>query len=339
MTKIKELKELLSSPREIVITSHLNPDGDAVGSSLALAEWLSIKGHKVHTMLPNEAPPSIRFVQDYDKINIYSLETEKCQNLIDNCDIIIAADYNDIKSRIGDMGAYILATEGKTRILIDHHLSPPEDMFNLMFSNHTLSSTAFLVSKIITDCGDWGCVTLNMANNIYLGMMTDTGNFSYGQLTSEVYTTIAKLVDKGVVTTEMNIQISQQQSENRLRLIGRALSRRMVVLPKLKAAYIYLTATDLEQLGYTEGDAEGVVNMPLAIKGIENSAIFIQKKEIIKISLRSEGSKGIDMNTFARTYFTGGGHRNAAGAKSYRSMRSTIDTFIKGLKIEIDNEG
>lgn len=183
--------------------------------------------------------------------------------------------------------------------------------------------------------GDLHSITIDIANNLYLGMMTDTGNFSYGLLSGDLYRAVANLVDVGVSPVGMNIQISNQQSENRMRFMGYALSEKMVVLPELKSAYIWFTTDELARFNYAEGDAEGIVNMPLSIAGIVNSAIFIQKPDLIKISLRSQDSDGLDMNRFARTYFIGGGHRNASGGKSFHSIGETIEKYVRGLEIEM----
>lgn len=334
MDNISRLKEIISKAKNVVITSHLNPDGDAVGSSLAVNEWLRNKGINSTVILPNEPPASLRFVGGYEDIKFYATDEVACREIIDNADTLFSMDYNDIATRIGDMGSYILQKEELVKVLIDHHLAPPVEKFNLSLADPTASSASFLAARIIKDCGDFGELTLQMANNIYLGMMTDTGNFSYGNLTSEVYRIVADLVDKGVSTVDMSIQVMQQQSENRLRLMGYAISKKMVILKKYKCAYIWLTAEELERFSYVEGDVEGLVNMPLSMAGVVSSALFIEKKELIKISLRSQGDEGFDMNNFARTYFIGGGHRNAAGGKSYKPMRSVIRDFKAGLKLE-----
>ena len=330
-----ELKEILSSQKNIIVTGHLNPDGDAIGSSLAIGEWLSLKGHNVTIILPNDPSLALRKMAGYSKILIY-LECEKlCRSKIEEADVIFSMDYNDISTRIGHMGEYVLSLENKYKILVDHHLNPPLDMFNLSFSDSNVSSTSYLVYNIIEAMGDVDMINLDMANNLYLGMMTDTGNFSYGQLKGDLYRAIGTLVDKGVSPTRVNIDIFSNQSESRMRLMGYALCEKMVVMPDLKSAYIWFTTEDLEKFNYLEGDAEGIVNLPLSIKGIVNSAIFTQKNDLVKISLRSQDADGLDMNKFARTYFIGGGHRNASGGKSHHTIEETIDIFVKGLEIEI----
>ncbi len=338
-SNIEQLKEVLNGgAKKIVVTSHLNPDGDAVGSSLALCEWLKIKGHKATVVLPNEAPKSLHFTKGFSTILHYTKQTSHCERVIGEADIIFAVDYNDIATRIGRLGDYLVTKKDKYKILIDHHLSPPEGIYDIMFSDPKISSTSLLVSNIIRDMGEWDKVTISLAENIYLGMMTDTGNFSFGHLTAEVYRTIADLVDIGVSPVDLNIAISHQQRKERLQLMGFALYEKMVILPELKSAYMWLTAEELTRMNFVEGDLESVVNIPLTIEGIENSAIFIDKGELIKISLRSMGAVGLDMNSFARKYFIGGGHRNAAGAKSFETMQKTIDNYIEGLKIELNKE-
>lgn len=335
MRKIEQLKEILSAPKRIVITSHINPDGDAIGSSLSIADYLSLRGHAVTIILPNDAPSSLRFAAGYEKILIFMHCERLCRERLAEADVIFSMDYNDISTRIGPMGDYILSLQDKIRVLIDHHLAPPLEMYSLSLSDETASSTSYLVYDTIVRLGDKSLLTLDMANNIYLGMMTDTGNFSYGLLSGELYRAVASLVDIGVSPVKMNIIISNQQSENRMRFMGYALYEKMVVLPELKSAYLWFTTEELERFNYQEGDAEGIVNMPLSIAGIVNSAIFIQKNDLIKISLRSQDSEGLDMNHFARTYFVGGGHRNASGGKSYHTIGETIEKFVSGLEIEM----
>lgn len=335
MKKIERLKDILSGKKNIVITSHLNPDGDAVGSSLAAAEWLRMKGHCVTVILPNDAPSTLHFTAGYGGI-LFVLHAEKlCRQKIAEADVIFSLDYNDLSTRIGHIGDYILSLENKVRVLIDHHLAPPEEMYTLSLANERASSTSYLLYTIIEQMGDLHSITIDIANNLYLGMMTDTGNFSYGLLSGDLYRAVANLVDVGVSPVGMNIQISNQQSENRMRFMGYALSEKMVVLPELKSAYIWFTTDELARFNYAEGDAEGIVNMPLSIAGIVNSAIFIQKPDLIKISLRSQDSDGLDMNRFARTYFIGGGHRNASGGKSFHSIGETIEKYVRGLEIEM----
>lgn len=335
MKRTEQLRDILSTPKKIVITSHINPDGDAIGSSLAIGELFSSMGHTVTMILPNDAPSSLHFPAGYDKILIFMHCEKLCRERISEADVIVAMDYNDISTRIGRMGEYILSLENKIRILIDHHLAPPEDMYTLSLSDTTASSTSYLLYTIIQRLGEQKRITLDMANNIYLGMATDTGNFSYGLLCGDLFRAVASLVDIGVSPVKMNIIISNQQSENRMRFMGYALYEKMVVLPELKSAYIWFTTEELERFGYMEGDAEGIVNMPLSIAGIVNSAIFIQKGDIIKISLRSQDSDGLDMNHFARTYFIGGGHRNASGGKSFHTIGETIEKYVRGLEIEM----
>lgn len=335
MKKIEQLRDILSSKKRVVITSHINPDGDAIGSALAMGEWLESHGHEVTIILPNDAPMSLRFAAGYEKI-IFVLHCEReCRSRLAEADVIFSMDYNDISTRVGHIGEYILSLEGKVRVLIDHHLSPPEEMYDLMISDTTASSTSYLVYEIIRMMGDGAAISVNCGNNLYLGMMTDTGNFSYGMLSGDLFRAVAALVDVGVSPAKMNIIISNQLSESRLRLMGYALFEKMVVLPELRSAYIWFTTDELERFGYVEGDAEGIVNMPMSIAGIVNSAIFIQKSDLVKISLRSQDSEGLDMNKFARTYFIGGGHRNASGGKSYLTIGETIEKFVSGLEIEM----
>lgn len=343
MENIIKLKKILQFTKNIVITSHINPDGDAIGSSLAFASYLRKHGHNVSVILPNDAPSTLQFAEGYDEALIYLHQESLCREKLNEADIFFAMDYNDINSRIGNMSNYISTLTNLYKIAIDHHLDPADGVYDILFSDTKASSTSFLAFKIIQQMGDVDMIDLGMANNLYLGIMTDTGNLSYGNLTAELYRSVATLIELGVSPVKLNITMANHQKESRLRIMGYALYNKMVLLPELKSAYIWLTSDELAKFNHSEGDTEGLVNMPLSIDGIVNSAIFMEKKDsykkssIIKISLRSQDDDGLDMNNFARTYFTGGGHRNASGAKSLLSMEETIDIYVNGLK-EIENK-
>jgi phosphoesterase RecJ-like protein len=215
-----------------------------------------------------------------------------------------------------------------TRVLIDHHCEPQPE-YDLMFSYPESSSTAFLVYKIIESLGMADLIDETMATQIYTGIMTDTGNFSYGNLTPDLFCSVAKLMEKGINIPLINSSVFNNHSEKRMRLLGYMLNEKMVTIDRHNAAYLTLNQQEMADYEFQPGDSEGFVNYPLSIKHIRMSAFFMQTLSCIKVSLRSQGD--IDVNRFARQYFNGGGHKNAAGGKSFYSMEKTVETFLAAL--------
>lgn len=331
MNSIQNLAELLCSTKKIAIISHVNPDGDAVGSSVALTEFLNNCGHSATAILPNSPPRNLLEIEGCDKILIFNKYKEQTIKVIEDAQIIFCLDFNDIETRIDEVGKIVLSNKNCTKILIDHHQAPPKDQYDIMFSNTSKSSTSLMVFEIIENLGKKEQITKPIAEAIFIGMMTDTGNFSYGNLDSELFHTLGFLASKGVVPNALYSRIFNCQRESRIRLMGYALNKKMVILPELKSSYISLTAQELEQFSFIEGDIEGVVNIPLSIEGIENSAIFVEKQSLTKVSLRSL-SEGIDVNKFVREYYIGGGHINAAGGKFFGSIENCVEIYVEGLK-------
>ncbi|MDE6483193.1 MAG: DHH family phosphoesterase [Rikenellaceae bacterium] len=329
----EKIAALISASSEIMLVGHTNPDGDSVGSLIAMGCFLEDMGKRVMRVVPNELPRPLKSVKG--KVKIYEFVSSEAyvRERARGCDLVICMDFNDISSRIGALSEVVDGCECP-RILIDHHLNPSLSDFSAALSDTSASSTCYLVYKLITGMAGAESITPRMASAIYLGMATDTGKFSYGALTPDLFRAVAVLVERGADIMAVDMAVFNSQSEGRMRLVGFALSEKMVVLHGRRAAYITLTVGELNRFGHKSGDTEGLVNMPMQIEGIDTSALFLETGEGIKISLRSRGADGLDVNTFARTYFTGGGHRNAAGAKSFVSMDETVSRFIEGLRIE-----
>ncbi len=312
----EKIASLISASSDIMLVGHTNPDGDSVGSLIAMGCFLEDMGKKVLRVVPNELPRPLRNVKG--KVKIYEFVSSEAyvRERARTCDLVVCMDFNDISSRIGALSEVVMGC-GCPRVLIDHHLEPSLADFNAVISDTSASSTCYLVYKLITDIAGEEAITPRMASAVYLGMATDTGKFSYGALTPDLFRAVAVLVERGADIVAVDMAVFNSQSEGRMRLVGYALSEKMVVL-----------------FGHKSGDTEGLVNMPMQIEGIDTSALFMETGEGIKISLRSRGAEGLDVNAFARTYFTGGGHRNAAGAKSFVSMDETVARFIEGLRTE-----
>lgn len=312
----------LQSISNILITTHTNPDGDAIGSSLALAAWLSKRGHQVHVMIPDPFPEFLSWMNGQDSIVIFRDHPDLCTTLINEASIIIAADYNDF-DRLND-AAPLVRGSSALKVLIDHHLNPAND-FNLQVSKTAISSTSELVYAIMEYAGDLALLDREMAECLYAGIITDTGSLSYACNYVKTYQVIADLVRTGIDGEYIHRLIYDTYSESRLRLLGFSISERLVVLPEYHTAYITLSKEDLLRFNYKIGDTEGIVNYALSIANINLAALFMERDGIVKVSFRSKGK--FSVNKLASGHFNGGGHRNAAGANSDLALLETVNKF------------
>ena len=319
---------MLSENRKAVIVSHHNPDGDALGSSLALYHYLLKKGIKPVMVLPNSFPEFLDWMVTDEDLIVYSKKNStKINEVFKKTDLIFCVDFNALK-RANKLETYIRNSSAK-KILIDHHLEPEIDSFDIIYSKIATSSTAELIFDVIDKMGDIDLIDKKIAEDIYVGLITDTGSFSYSCNYVSTFLIVAKLVGLGVDCAYIQRMVYNNFSENRMRLFGLCLSKNLYVFPEFKTAYIVLSIKDLKKYSFKIGDTEGIVNYAMAIKGIECAALFIERPDLIRISLRSYGN--LSVNHIARTFFEGGGHKNAAGANSYESLRKTINTFKKIL--------
>lgn len=324
---LKDIEHLINEdPKQIIITSHKNPDGDAIGSSLALFGFLKSLGHNVEIIVPNRFPGFLKWIQNSNLINIYQNEVTKCDELISKADIIFGLDYNAFH-RTGIMNDVLLSAKA-IKILIDHHLSPTQD-FNIRYSNTNVSSTCELVYNLI-ESSDLVTISKEIAIPLFVGIMTDTGSFSFSCNNPRTFIIVSKLIEQGIDVKEINQLVYDTNSESRTRLLGFCLSERLKVLKQFKTAYIYLSKEDLVKYNYQIGDTEGVVNHALAIEGVQLAALFSEKDDLIRISFRSKST--FDVNQLARKYFNGGGHKNAAGGNSKLSLVDTLEKFESILK-------
>ena len=333
---IERLREMLARPgQRIVVVSHTNPDGDAVGSSLAWAEVLRTMGHAVTCVVPNKYPYFLDWMPGIDEVVIFKTDTEgRARRAIAEADMIFCLDFNAV-SRLEILSDTIEANTTARRVLIDHHLSP-DDGFDLQFSYPEASSTCFLLYCIIEQLCGTEIITRKMAESLYVGMMTDTGNFSFSFLTPALYRALAVLVEKGLDIPSIHNNVYNGYTEDRARLFGYAIHRKMNIIEEGTVAYMSLTEAEMRRYRFQQGDSEGFVNYPLTIKKMKMSAMFLGHHKFIRVSLRSRGD--VDVNLFARKYFDGGGHKNAAGGKSYVSMDETIAHYIRSVE-EFAREG
>ena len=334
--KISELRNLLAAPQQrIVIVSHTNPDGDAVGSSLAWAECLRTMGHCVTCIVPNKYPYFLDWMPGIDEVIIFKSDEEgRAARAVDEADLIFCLDFNAI-SRLEILSELIAANTSAHRVLIDHHLSPAEE-FDLIFSFPEASSTCYVVYSIIEAMCGAEAITKQMAEVLYVGMMTDTGNFAFSYLTPELFRAVAILVERGIHIPTIHNNVYNAYTEGRARLFGYAINRKMQVIENGTVAYMSLLESEMRRFHFQQGDSEGFVNYALTIKKMKMSAMFLAHRKFIRVSLRSRGD--IDVNLFARRYFNGGGHKNAAGGKSFVSMEETIEHYIRSVR-EFAEEG
>ncbi len=323
LKKIEELKTFLEKPRSIVIVGHRNPDGDAMGSTLALKHYLTKKGHNATVVVPNEYPEFLHWLPGSDGTYRFDWQNSQSQKAINNSDIIFLLDFNALH-RVGSDMQHTLEKYPNDFAMIDHHQQP--DDVKYMFSDVEICSTSQMVYQFIEMNTDLDLIDADIATCIYTGIMTDTGSFRFRSTTSTTHRIIADLIDKGAQNDRIHNNVYDANSYNRLLLLGQALSN-LQILPSYKTAYITLTDEEKKRFDFQKGDTEGIVNYALSLKGIIFAAIFIEDIEqgIIKISFRSKGN--FSVNQFSRNHFEGGGHDNAAGGKSNVSLSETVTKF------------
>jgi phosphoesterase RecJ-like protein len=323
----KELSKHFLSSENILIISHINPDGDSVGAQLALYHYFKANNKNVALMAPNNLQEFLKWMDGADQINIFIKDRKKCRLLIERADLIIMVDFNQ-PNRLGEAEDIVISS-GAIKVVIDHHLDP-ESFADLIITDPAKCSTSELVHELLSGIGGAEFMTRSYAEALYVGIITDTGNFEHGSYSSKTFRIVADLLDKGIVKEKIINLIYNNFSSDRIRLQGFALNQRMVVLPEFRTAYIYLSKNDLKEYNHVKGDTEGFVNMPLSIKGINFSALFIEKDNFIKLSFRSKGQ--FPSNEFASLYFSGGGHMNASGGEFNDTLDNTIVYFLKVLK-------
>lgn len=326
---LERLKTIVSEGNFFVLTCHTGPDGDALGSTLGLANYLNTLGKEALVIVPDAYPDFLAWMPGSQEILRFDKHREKAELMIAMADVIFAMDYNAL-SRVDDMGALIAKSKAK-KVLVDHHLSP-ENFCDLSFSYPQLSSTCEVVFRLIVAMGGYDQLGKAACECIYAGMMTDTGCFSYGPCTQEVYLIISMLMQKEINKDRIYNKVFNNYSEGRLRLMGYVLYEKLRVFPDHHAALITLSREEMARFDFNKGDSEGLVNIPLQMKGIYFSAFLREdtEKDLIRVSLRSQGT--FACNKFAAQYFNGGGHLNASGGQHNGTLEEAIETFEKALE-------
>ena len=324
INEIVDLGLLLALPKKITIIPHKNPDGDAMGSTLALYHFLLQQNHQVTVISPNEFPDFLSWMPSAENVLIFEKNTAVAKELLQESDLIFALDFNALH-RTGDDMKNFLETLPNTFVMIDHH-ELPDDFAKYTFSDTNYGSTCEMVYHFIHQLKQESLINKTVATCIYTGIVTDSGSFRFPKTTSTTHKVVANLLEIGVENSKIHNQLFDGSSYSRLQLLGRALQN-LKLLKDNKTAYITLSQEELDTFNYAKGDTEGLVNYGLSVNGIDFAAIFIENaaEQIIKISFRSQGD--FDVNEFSRKYFNGGGHKNASGGKSDKSLVETVNYF------------
>lgn len=305
-----------------LILTHQNPDGDAIGSSLGLKHALDLAGVSSQVVVPNDFPAFLKWIPGSDDILVFERNKKSIVDLIQKADFIFFLDFNDI-SRIPRIEKHIRNSKA-FRVLIDHH-PDPGNFADMVISDVSVSSTAELVYLFIKQVFGKELIDRTVSECLYTGIMTDTGSFSFNSSNPSTYEVLSEILSYGIDKDQIYSNVYDNFSEQRMKLLGYCLDKKMVVLLDLQSAYITLTNEEKKNYGFQPGDSEGFVNYPLSVKDIYFSAFFMENGQKVKISFRSKGN--IPANLFASRYFSGGGHRNAAGGESELTMEKTIEKF------------
>ena len=324
--QITKVKKAIDGVDKIVIVAHVGPDGDAMGSTLALWHYLMTIEKEPVVIVPTMYANFLAWMPGSECVLIYEKDKEKADELIAAAELIFTLDFNQA-SRMAKMADAVI-NAAAPKILVDHHLHP-DTYAKITVSYPEVSSTSELIFRLICRLGDFSMINLACAECIYTGMMTDTGGFTYNSNKQEIYTIIAELIKLGVDKDDIYRKVFNNYSADRMRLMGYALYNKMKVYPEHKAALITFSLKELEEFNYQTGDAEGLVNMPLSIEGVIFSVFMREDSDKIKISLRSQGT--FPANKVSADLFNGGGHLNAAGGESYTTLQEAVTKFETAL--------
>lgn len=321
------LTQLLDTPKKVVVVGHKNPDGDAVGSCLGLTFFLKQLRHELTIIMPNDFPDFLKWLPGCDEIVIHDKDTAASAALLDKAEVIFTLDFNSL-DRTGDMQTYLEKASAQF-VMIDHHQAP-DGYAVATYSDVAMSSTSEMVYHLIAALKGLHLLNKDIATQLYTGIMTDTGSFRFPSTTATTHKVIAHLIEVGANNSEIHQKVYDTNSPDRLKLLGVAL-KNMRFLPEYHTAYISLSQKELDANNFKKGDTEGFVNYALSVEGICFAVIFIENKQdgVVKMSFRSKGT--FSVNEFARNHYSGGGHINAAGGRSLKSLSKTISEFISIL--------
>lgn len=316
------IEEILKKSKKIVITTHQSPDGDAIGSSLALFGYLVKKGFDVSVVVPDSFPQFLKWMEGADDIYVYDYEENVVKGLISEADLIFSLDYNDL-TRVGGVG-YLIEQSTAYKAMIDHHLHPA-DFADWMCSDTSSCSTAQLIYNFIEDFNDLDLIDDQIAEGIYCGIMTDSGSFRFPSVQAKTHLIAADLINRGLNHSRIHELVHDVNTLPKLHLLGFALNEKLRVLPNLPVAVIAISSEELSRFNYKKGDTEGLVNYALSLEGVQMAAFIKEDDNKVKMSFRSKGD--IAVNEFSSQNFSGGGHKNAAGGVSFASFEETVTLF------------
>ena len=324
MEALATFKQQLSSPRKIIITTHVKPDADALGSSLGLSNYLIKKGHEVTVITPTDYPYFLTWMKGNEGVLDFSNgeQRQKALAKLEQADLIFCLDFS-VLDRVNELGALIRKSSAYI-VNIDHH-QDPEDFADFRRWSIQAAATCELVYELIVELGDKELIDKGIASCLYAGILTDTGGFRHPNTTKNVHLVVAELIEAGADAAQIANLIYDSNSVNRLKFIGFAITRRLVVREDLELAYFAISKKDLKKYQSQTGDTEGLVNYALSLTGVKVAALFSEREDGVKISFRS--SVEVAVNKFAAAHFGGGGHKNAAGGKSSLSLKKTVERF------------
>jgi phosphoesterase RecJ-like protein len=323
MQAIEQFYPFLNQPFKAVITAHQKPDGDAMGSTLGLYHFLKQLGHEVTVISPTNWAQFLDWMPGVDQVIDFEANKNEASEILAAADYVFCLDFN-ILHRTKHLEPIIRDAKA-LKILIDHHQQPDTPSFAYGISDVKMSSTCEMVYDFIVQSGHSNLINIDIATCLYTGLMTDTGSFRFPSTTASVHKIVAHLKELGLQHAKIHENIYDNSTEGRLKFMGNAFLNRMTVLPEFKTAVMAIPKSDIYKFELKTGDTEGLVNYLLSIEGIKFAAIVIDREEERKWSFRSKGN--FDVNIFARTHFEGGGHANAAGGRSSKSVDDTLNDF------------
>lgn len=331
MQNLEQLREVLSKPKHILITSHTNPDGDALGSSLGLYHYLKKQGHKVTIVIPTELPEFLNWMLDFDKVLVFETTQTFSTQIIKQAEVIFALDYNGL-GRIEGMGS--LVGESKAyKVLIDHHLDP-ENFTHATLSDTAASSTCQLIYEFIEMLGDSEAIDIDILNALYVGILTDTGGFHYAT-SARLFHVVAKMMEKGVDSNKISDLVFNSYTIKSFNLLTHCLANCLELMEDCNVGIISVSQADHRRFNIQRGDLEGIVNYVLKIRTMRCAVIITERKDIVKISMRSKGD--FSVQEICSKYFNGGGHKNASGGSIQKPFKEVIQMFKDLVTTEYKN--
>lgn len=332
MQNFETLKSLLSSPKRIVITAHANPDGDALGSSLGLYHYLKQLGHRITVIMPTEIPDFLSWMKDYDQVLVYENTRLFSSNIVKEAEIIFSLDYNSLSRT--ELMRSVLKESTAFKVMIDHHLDP-DDFCQAVLSDTTASSTCQLVYEFIEMMGDATLFNKDILNALYVGILTDTGGFRYAT-SSRLFNIVASMLEYGIDNNKLSDLVFNAYTVKSFNLLAYCISECLEIMEDCNTGIIALSQADHKKYNIQRGDLEGVVNFILKIQKIRCAVLITERREIVKLSMRSKGD--FSVQEICANYFNGGGHKNASGGAMKKPLKFVVNTFKVLIQTEYKAE-